>query len=174
MYRCGIETLRESSETPRSSSINCTVVELKHKMPMTESKKKMVLIVPLWNWNTRTDEEIQYNVNVLIVPLWNWNVLCCIAVVVPSAVLIVPLWNWNNGSSAVADCEISINCTVVELKHQWRGTDYLHRKSINCTVVELKRWSECSVGSRFATVLIVPLWNWNTLLVLLDVQSVWY
>ena len=32
-----------------------------------------VLIVPLWNWNSKETEQMEFMIFVLIVPLWNWN-----------------------------------------------------------------------------------------------------
>ena len=76
-----------------------------------------VLIVPLWNWNTRLEKEAGIDTLVLIVPLWNWN-FCPSGMLLTTCssfnrtfmelkykskginkhlnnVLIVPLWNWN-------------------------------------------------------------------------------
>ena len=71
MYRCGIETVKHAQNAGLSVGINCTVVELKHKIhgefaiatsginctvvelkldcPLLDCVLILVLIVPLWN-----------------------------------------------------------------------------------------------------------------------------
>ena len=119
--------------------INCTVVELKHWSQGSEETSIIVLIVPLWNWNTFEVKVLRFVYDVLIVPLWNWNdwrgrfrwfghgINCTVvelklseASTGPSPVilvLIVPLWNWNLFLTLTYNNEhLRINCTVVELK----------------------------------------------------------
>ena len=56
--------------------------------------------------------------------------------------------------------EISINCTVVELKQYLRRLDKQRQAVL---IVPLWNWNVFSfcVDDRRAVVLIVPLWNWN-------------
>ena len=76
-------------------SINCTVVELKQRFGNGSAFLIIVLIVPLWNWNTvvqsyRTEK---YSINCTVVelkPLWEMLII-----ISQGKVLIVPLWNWN-------------------------------------------------------------------------------
>ena len=88
---------------------------------------------------------------------------------------------------------LSINCTVVELKHDlcfitliinnvlivplwnWNSGSSAVADweiSINCTVVELKRHSGMIPSFFFVLVLIVPLWNWNCIYVCFISRSV--
>ena len=76
------------------SCINCTVVELKRGDPPEGACPGVVLIVPLWNWNSVLSNCSLSSSKVLIVPLWNWNCR-----------------RWQSFCAC-----LSINCTVVELK----------------------------------------------------------
>ena len=60
----------------------------------TNENVKMVLIVPLWNWNPIKILESESCLGVLIVPLWNWNI---------------------ESSSGITKSDGS-NCTFMELK----------------------------------------------------------
>ena len=121
--------------------INCTVVELKQK-------------------STR---RIEYFGTVLIVPLWNWNVISGSSGYLLHTVLIVPLWNWNEARKFFRDMSLRINCTVVELKPNRSQAGLTTKGCINCTVVELKH-DRIKKENVDGNVLIVPLWNWNSLI----------
>ena len=54
---------------------------------------------------------------VLIVPLWNWNTVLLLAFIDVFLVLIVPLWNWNSQKSlANLSYSFCFNRTFMELK----------------------------------------------------------
>ena len=122
--------------------------------------------------------------DVLIVPLWNWNDVIFYVLYESGDVLIVPLWNWNNFIWYFFAPTLSSNCTFMELKLGWPRWSSVASPRSNCTFMELKyRWgvhrsrflqsSNCTfmelkyvqllVNVRNQAVLIVPLWNWNSL-----------
>ena len=72
---------------------------------------KLVLIVPLWNWNESESFKDPEDSGVLIVPLWNWNARTGKSYAVKEYVLIVPLWNWNLVVESSRDGIISSNHT---------------------------------------------------------------
>ena len=135
-------------------------MELKYVERVRLCRSLVVLIVPLWNWNTeRTDtvqskptssnrtfmelkspcpSELSRIRKVLIVPLWNWNAYLQKATLNPLKVLIVPLWNWNDTERAKMLSRACSNRTFMELKSRC------------CVRCSSPKW-----------VLIVPLWNWN-------------
>ena len=136
----------EPARIPRS---NRTFMELKLGAYLDQQLTELVLIVPLWNWNSvkigrrckfsrsnRTFMELKphreavfssAHHRVLIVPLWNWNKVSALTRWVSRGGLIVPLWNWN-----------ILTCNEIR---------------------------------RFDIVLIVPLWNWNMILTLFVMQD---
>ena len=80
-------------------------------------QNNLVLIVPLWNWNTDNMNAYSFITSVLIVPLWNWNSEVEKNVAQTMSVLIVPLWNWNQEvEKNVAQTMSCSNCTFMELK----------------------------------------------------------
>ena len=118
---------------------NRTFMELKWLRSEHVTMRKVVLIVPLWNWNVFGWGEEVWIRKVLIVPLWNWNYFIHLIDDSLLFVLIVPLWNWNSGLLVVPSWSASrFNRTFMELK---------------CT----NNISTCVC----CIVLIVPLWNWN-------------
>ena len=117
---------------------NRTFMELKWWCRSSLRALSVVLIVPLWNWNSSSRYGRGSGCSVLIVPLWNWNpsrrryttiarssnrtfmelkLTSSPTKYFDEYVLIVPLWNWNtlynvdylNGSN-------SSNRTFMELK----------------------------------------------------------
>ena len=96
---------------------NRTFMELKYCRRTYSPLLVLVLIVPLWNWNSLACSSTPHPPPVLIVPLWNWNkaaytnwcrIIKCSNrtfmelkflrihfLTVSVRVLIVPLWNWN-------------------------------------------------------------------------------
>ena len=144
---------------------------------------KHVLIVPLWNWNSRisslfssfhssnrTFMELKFVFEdfpdfiyfVLIVPLWNWNaILNAHSCRWSLLVLIVPLWNWNTGRAySRGTGTYRSNRTFMELKFARHPRSSSHIAGSNRTFMELKLQQN---GYYHACnhVLIVPLWNWN-------------
>ena len=119
-------------------SINCTFMELKCARVCYLSSSWMVLIVPLWNWNSILRHSIKANESInctfmeLKSPeptrLSNWK----------TWVLIVPLWNWNSGNVVYHDVDPCINCTFMELKLLFAVRRCRAAMSINCTFMELK------------------------------------
>ena len=158
-------------------------MELKFTLTANGNLMMLVLIVPLWNWNCRvlyvhlksfccsncTFMELKWcilimlklKVRVLIVPLWNWNWLRLIMLLKQVCVLIVPLWNWNKLACTIIEVLISSNCTFMELKWVWANKANAYDWSSNCTFMELK-FNFNNETTRRNSVLIVPLWNWNT------------
>ena len=142
----------------------------------------MVLIVPLWNWNSALSYDFVELSGVLIVPLWNWNnstnsnyrirynsINCTVVelkqgfgkwIRIRQIVLIVPLWNWN---IILWNSLKSFHRVLIVPLWNWNMDTFIWwwwRQCINCTVVELKR--ECkNFLDKASLVLIVPLWNWN-------------
>ncbi len=145
-----------------SYGINCTVVELKPGKQSHLYNQQMVLIVPLWNWNRLRRGNIRRKSIVLIVPLWNWNIIYTERKdgVLPGINCTVVELK-HNMHCKPENSHTCINCTVVELKPSHKITISGRRRSINCTVVELKQGIHTRVSVTLR-VLIVPLWNWNT------------
>ena len=98
----------------------------------------MVLIVPLWNWNTYIGQTVFGFDLVLIVPLWNWNELSENQEKPQKQVLIVPLWNWNRVACEFSLAIVSSNRTFMELKYTIikNNSETLHGS--NRTFMELK------------------------------------
>ena len=162
---------------------NCTFMELKSVCAAFPPPRHPVLIVPLWNWNHHLTEGKRTGPRVLIVPLWNWNseeegkrTLRVSSNCTFMELKLVWLWflrlvscrsnctfmelkfifpaDWNSPV-------LSSNCTFMELKSRCRLLPFLRRSGSNCTFMELK--SRCSLLPFLRrSVLIVPLWNWNS------------
>ena len=119
----------------------------------------MVLIVPLWNWNSdympfwtaqacsnRTFMELKCGFivdvlvisNVLIVPLWNWNTTKQTNAPDSVPVLIVPLWNWNITGNTKNWVFPRSNRTFMELKCRLFDDDETFQPGSNRTFMELK------------------------------------
>ena len=169
----------------RWKCFNRTFMELKPVSSMWQSSLKWVLIVPLWNWNKSFEEFVKlgnsFNRTFMELKL-NWGYL----ILSPFPVLIVPLWNWNNvGKYFFALSQVGFNRTFMELKHllgmnTWQYLTCFNRTfmelkqcihddfddNLNCfnrTFMELKRvYVDHAPGTKWL-VLIVPLWNWNSL-----------
>ena len=119
---------------------------------------------------------------VLIVPLWNWNsfaltAFCCTGcfnrtfmelksysfsgIQMFLKVLIVPLWNWNlRLSSHSLRLGFRFNRTFMELKYLINAAKIIAERCFNRTFMELK-WLSQGGNCWWIYVLIVPLWNWN-------------
>ena len=149
---------------------------------------KLVLIVPLWNWNMVLRLQPLVARLVLIVPLWNWNTIDVDRIIRDETgsnrtfmelklvervekpwwqgVLIVPLWNWNSGQETLL-CVLQ-QVLIVPL---WNWNNPIHKDicnllgSSNRTFMELKLAISLPLSALMASVLIVPLWNWNTQLI---------
>ena len=76
-------------------SINRTFMELKRTYATLYMSGELVLIEPLWNWNSVTEYKALRKSLVLIEPLWNWNRTKINFDARCKKVLIEPLWNWN-------------------------------------------------------------------------------
>ena len=63
------------------------------------------------------------------------------------------------------------NRTFMELKYLYLIMVWTQKYCFNRTFMELKYWYECQKITK-ATVLIVPLWNWNTSPEVVDIQQV--
>ena len=135
-------------------------MELKWAFNRSSIWARVVLIVPLWNWNDKGGDPEEFKQMVLIVPLWNWNETPRRYHHAWWIVLIVPLWNWNTESRPVTDMGQGSNRTFMELK--WRSRLTLQRwvLSSNRTFMELKLRNGVE-WFLWLSVLIVPLWNWN-------------
>ena len=77
-------------------------------------------------------------------------------------VLIVPLWNWNKSALPVLMVIACSNCTFMELKLGKGKSKKKQQYGSNCTFMELKLGKGKSEKKQ-QYVLIVPLWNWNSL-----------
>ena len=124
------------------------------------NQSKLVLIVPLWNWNSRmvrnwplpfsssnrTFMELKYRDvvqrhrrhPVLIVPLWNWNVIYLFTGRAKGLVLIVPLWNWNFATAHTTATLCCSNRTFMELKWYTQSDTLMRPLGSNRTFMELK------------------------------------
>ena len=82
-------------------------------------------------------------------------------------VLIVPLWNWN-GILIVSLLSLisSSNRTFMELKFLFMLFVTSAKLRSNRTFMELK-WEERHITFELMRVLIVPLWNWNYIIIFL-------
>ena len=78
-------------------------------------------------------------------------------------VLIVPLWNWNESTAREIELPNSFNRTFMELKYLEKMLKELVLRSFNRTFMELKYNITELISFRERKVLIVPLWNWNSL-----------
>ena len=119
-----------------------------------------VLIVPLWNWNTKYRPHRKHRVssNRTFMELkFRLLDLCGYGI----AVLIVPLWNWNSDVRKVFPLDsYGSNRTFMELKLLLMpSTNSIVLRS-NRTFMELKFLSMMAFLTLYH-VLIVPLWNWN-------------
>ena len=102
---------------PKTMGFNRTFMELKLGKPgLSAYEVWLVLIVPLWNWNSLQRERRWAPSCVLIVPLWNWNGSRWCHGVCSTGVLIVPLWNWNRGAASHCLPRACFNRTFMELK----------------------------------------------------------
>ena len=157
-------------------------MELKFTNESYKVRAHIVLIVPLWNWNSRmwqkatttpssnrTFMELKshglcwwcHRPLVLIVPLWNWNVVNQDCTLCHILVLIVPLWNWNSAGGGVGTSSAGgSNRTFMELKLALSSCCWFCSLVLivplwnwNTLTKSLSEWRQC--------VLIVPLWNWN-------------
>ena len=90
---------KRKGKEPKKTAFNRTIVELKQKTINITHYGKLLLIGPLWNWNSHRQWELLHLLWLLIGPLWNWNI--CIPNFMTGAqrLLIGPLWNWNCVSS---------------------------------------------------------------------------
>ena len=123
---------------------NCTFMELKWSSARRKASSiSLVLIVPLWNWNSSQYGGVVYvdvsfnctfmelkwrwavfmvwTLRVLIVPLWNWNKKIVAITHHVTVVLIVPLWNWNQVPLPLMLRRMCFNCTFMELKLPLKG-----------------------------------------------------
>ena len=124
-------------------------MELKRKFPKASNHKSIVLIEPLWNWNSLPAVWTKSNVCI------NWTFMEL------KRISIIYLCNrWS-----------SINWTFMELKLRIKNLiarDYL---SINWTFMELKQ-ANSIFEKKIFNVLIEPLWNWNLSLSALEMVKV--
>ena len=143
----------------------------------------IVLIVPLWNWNSnnatacllayrsnRTFMELKYEQRIEgqtacfcsnrtfmeLKYIWAFQMIQ-----IWELVLIVPLWNWNNVGAVNEKPLLCSNRTFMELKLLKIMRRASQRQSSNRTFMELKYGSACLDSTSLQYVLIVPLWNWN-------------
>ena len=143
---------------------------------------RMVLIVPLWNWNktyfandgdgvsfNRTFMELKsvffltsrpyplgFNRTFMELKYEKW-----IRRSWSLSVLIVPLWNWNNGNFEIDE---EGNLVLIVPLWNWNLKGFARRLNVswfNRTFMELK-WKQRKRLSISVFVLIVPLWNWNS------------
>ena len=138
---------------------NRTFMELKLLGSHSFVIEQGVLIVPLWNWNTKANVGPD-TTPVLIVPLWNWNLTsdgiagngstssnrtfmelkswdCCLHTS-SWKVLIVPLWNWNISTLRFGFLTVCSNRTFMELKYSTSKMTVQSVYSSNRTFMELK------------------------------------
>ena len=135
-------------------------MELKYSSGLIFGASILVLIVPLWNWNSRPFAWQCEQCEVLIVPLWNWNRVKHLFYDLREMVLIVPLWNWNRLTVGDGFVLLRSNRTFMELKCKYAvNIDVLNK----VLIVPLWNWNVKKVAEdiRDNGVLIVPLWNWN-------------
>ena len=122
-----------------SAGFNRTFMELKSLNIKGKTYVSMVLIVPLWNWNSSISD---WDLNLLVGfnrTFMELKFVLLYHYLIQYRVLIVPLWNWNYQQNQTLVLASRFNRTFMELKFT----------SIHWQI-------------RFSQVLIVPLWNWNT------------
>ena len=81
--------------------------------------------------------------------------------IVLHGVLIVPLWNWNERPDEVGEIVSSFNRTFMELKQPHGCEKKKSSQRFNRTFMELKQ-PQIAKTATIKSVLIVPLWNWNS------------
>ena len=113
-------------------------MELKRRRDKHRSICFLVLIEPLWNWNSHTWKQVWRNIWVLIEPLWNWNEESSRLTLWCKRVLIEPLWNWNGWGCLREANKWSLNRTFMELKHYLAEKLTLVVCRLNRTFMELK------------------------------------
>ena len=99
-------------------------MELKSVSYITTNRFSIVLIVPLWNWNSDTGSKLQggESFNRTFMELKYADGGNCFHIL---QVLIVPLWNWNGEVYVKSDGTLCFNRTFMELKY---GTKYRIKK----------------------------------------------
>ena len=120
----------------------------------------MVLIAPLWNWNSLVLLSVAAREGVLIAPLWNWNPKAETRILLCAHVLIAPLWNWNMETHWIGWAIIRSNRTFMELKFGYPLRPPSVHGCSNRTFMELKCVTQAFILKQWR-VLIAPLWNWN-------------
>ena len=142
-------------------------MELKFHCCISEFKIGSVSIVPLWNWNMLTLPSALKALTVSIVPLWNWNFCSSQRIdVQPVSVSIVPLWNWNSVAIESPGESLRFQSYLYGIEMPIMNILMLTLSDcFNRTFMELKLLRGRRIDSR-QEVSIVPLWNWNRLLLL--------
>ena len=102
-----------------AACLNRTFMELKLIGSVLDADGVMVLIVPLWNWNSNPRNEA----------------------LLKNLVLIVPLWNWNSARMQKSGTGPRLNRTFMELKRSNNSRSNTTTLSLNRTFMELKPFS---------------------------------
>ena len=113
-------------------------MELKLYLVVKRLKKRLILIEPLWNWNSPNLHKTYSDWQILIEPLWNWN-----------------SWGRHTESSILYS-----NWTFMELK--W-GFKPAQEFPVGILIEPLWNWNYLDIGwiTVQSKILIEPLWNWN-------------
>ena len=145
-------------------------MELKYGFDISKPIFLLVLIAPLWNWNKVSIHADDGRWQVLIAPLWNWN-----------CVNYKTLHSYLRSNRTFMElkctmrCRLSIatsssNRTFMELKLRYLRKTYRYSGSSNRTFMELKYTTVLFVT--LLSVLIAPLWNWNSSLLILRLTMI--
>ena len=96
----------------------------------------------------------------LIEPVWNWNSSRSSKSACTTQLLIEPVWNWNSAEAIRLASSSTFNRTSMELK---LGR-YLVSNNPNFLLIEpVWNWnvSQGNRRSKISGLLIEPVWNWN-------------
>ena len=108
----------------------------------------------------------------LIEPVWNWNSGGYWGCENMKKLLIEPVWNWNIERFVLLEPYGPFNRTSMELK---RRLGFGRQVSLACLLIEpVWNWNCCGCcqANRAAILLIEPVWNWNGIVGILETG--WY
>ena len=117
----------------------------------------------MWNWNSLVYHFARNPLCLLIVPMWNWN---CMLLQAP-CIFEIPFNRTNvelklNRLAIYRRPYLAFNRTNVELKCDINKAIQKMEYAFNRTNVELKL-KHVKISHKKRDLLIVPMWNWNTL-----------
>ena len=149
-----------TTRTCSSTGLNRTFMELKQKYDVNVNTAALVLIEPLWNWNTKSSISFSHfcRLNRTFMELKQMQIGTGETSVISlnrtfmelklrhtsrgtrmRKVLIEPLWNWNKEKTVNDNVESSLNRTFMELKHVYLAACDLRITCLNRTFMELKQ-----------------------------------